>query len=338
MKGVYFILGIIFSSFISLSGYSQNSSVAGENISLAAANIISQLIPTSKDGVILINSKQKNRMAHALVSELRTGNIPCTHYVINKNQDSLTFLSSLIKRNPDKKYFIFLIDPSDAGFLFDNVGRPDMGFKIPENSFFCDWLISEDEFIRINSIDLKENHHFQEKLLSFLNTVDTIYITSEAGTDIRFIARNWITDKGEIYCTPYEDEINGIIIVDGCAYWGPPVKPVKLIIRNGRVVNIDDLSESDKQEQMIRKDFTTDENASVLCEVGIGTKKNVLWNSDVMEAEQSRGTCHFGFGMNIHYGGMISSKKHFDLVVLKPNIKINGTIIYEKGVCQIEQH
>lgn len=119
-------------------------------------------------------------------------------------------------------------------------------------------------------------------------------------------------------------------LVDGCAYWGPPLKPIKLIIFNGKVVNIDSLSETDKQERWIKNDLTTDENASMLAEVGFGTNKNALWKNDLMESEQSRGTCYFGFGMNLNYGGQIESKKHFDLVVLNPTII--KTIVYKNGI------
>lgn len=189
----------------------------------------------------------------------------------------------------------------------------------------------EKQFVRINCIDLNENKDYQQKLLSSLNTSDTIYITSESGTQISFQARNWITDNGEIYCTPYEEKTNGVIIIDGCAYWGPPRAPIMLNIENGRVTNIDSLSETDKQEVLIKEDLTADSNASILCEIGIGTNINALWDSDLMEAEQARGTCHFGFGMNINYGGKIKSKKHFDLVILNPTIRINKTLLYENG-------
>jgi len=51
-----------------------------------------------------------------------------------------------------------------------------------------------------------------------------------------------------------------------------------------------------------------------------------------MESEQSRGTCHFGFGMNLNFGGQIESRNHFDLVVLNPTIMINKTLVYKNGI------
>jgi hypothetical protein len=312
--------------------YSQTEKNSIENTALAARNIFEQLDVKSGSKLVLVNSAGKTKITGYIKAESRSRNIFLTQFSPDMGQDSLNILSSLIQDKSGDHFFIFLIDPSDAQFLFQYAGRPDMGLKIPENRLFCDWLISEDQLIRLNSKDAVENTRYQNLLRERLNTVDTIFITTKAGTNIRFVARNWIIDKGEIFCTPIETETNGVIVVDGCAYYGPPLRPVKLNISDGRVVNIDDLSEEIEQEKWIRNDLTTDDNSSILSEVGIGTNIKALWKSDLMESEQSRGTCHFGFGMNLNYGGRIESKKHFDLVVLNPTIEINGTLVYENGI------
>ncbi len=330
MKKISIIISIVLASVFNC--YSQIEYQSNKNIALAAKNIIEQLNVKQGNKLVLVNSANKTKIVGYLKAESKSRNIVFSQFRPDVSQDSLDLLSSLIKDASDDLFFIFLIDASDAQFLFQYAGRPDMGLKIPKEKLFCDWLISEEQFIRLNSIDISENNVYQKKLLEQLNTVDTILISTEAGSNIRFIARNWIVDKGEIFCTPIETETNGIIVVDGCAYWGPPLKPVKLTIHNGKVVNIDNLSETDKQEKWIKDDLTADENASILAEVGIGTNKNALWNSDLMESEQSRGTCHFGFGMNINYGGQIESKKHLDLVILNPTILINKTLVYENGI------
>jgi hypothetical protein len=311
---------------------SQTNQNDKEKIKLAAKNIIDQLHVKTRNKIILVNSKNKWKITNVLITELRVLNVSVTQFHPNSNPDSLEILSSLIKENVDNQFFIFLIDPSDAPFLFKYAGRPDMGLKIPDKKLFCDWLMPEDQFVRLNSINIQENNNYQKKLRTALNTVDTIKITTKTGTNIKFIARNWINDKGEIYCTPIESKTDGVIMIDGSAYWGPPSKPILLQISNGKVINTDSLSETDKQEKMMKKDFTMDKNASILSEVGIGTNKNALWNSDIMESEQARGTCHFGFGMNLNYGGEIKSTKHFDLVILNPSIEINHTLVYEEGI------
>jgi hypothetical protein len=197
-----------------------------EKSKLASRNIIDLLHVKSNDEIILVNSKSKWESANSLITELRALNFSFTQFHPGSNADSLNILSSLIKENADNKFFIFLIDPLDASFLFEYAGRPDMGLKIPDKRLFCDWLMSEDQFVRLNSINIQENNNYQKKLRAALSTVDTIKITSKTGTNIKFMARNWIMDKGEIYCSPIESKTNGVIMIDGSAYWGPPSKPI----------------------------------------------------------------------------------------------------------------
>lgn len=330
MKNLSFIISLVLASVFNC--YSQIEHLSNENIALVAKNIIEQLNVKQGNKLVLVNSPNKTKIVGSLIAESQSQNIIFSQFRPDVSQDSLDLLSSLIKDASDDHFFIFLIDASDAQFLFQYAGRPDMGLKIPREKLFSDWLMSEEQLIRLNSIDINENNVYRKKLLEQLNTVDTIFISTEAGTNIRFIARSWVVSQGEIFCTPIETETNGVIVIDGCAYWGPPLKPVKLTIHNGKVVDIDNLSETNKQEKWMKNDLTADENASILAEVGIGTNKNALWNSDLMESEQSRGTCHFGFGRNINYGGQIESKKHFDFVVLNPTIMINKTLVYENGI------
>jgi len=110
--------------------------------------------------------------------------------------------------------------------------------------------------------------------------------------------------------------------VDGCAYSGPPKKPFRLVVEDGRVVNLAELDKEDDQQAMVLTDLTRDENAAILAEFGVGINAGAVPYADAMEAEQARGTCHFGFGHNLEYGGNNSSVYHFDLVVRNPIIQV----------------
>ena len=144
--------------------------------------------------------------------------------------------------------------------------------------------------------------------------------------------RFWKESEGEICTAPIEDESNGIVIVDGCAYWGPPQKPFKLNISNGRVVNIESLDQQDRQQNFVYKDLTRDDHSNVLAELGIGINPGAEWDEELMESEQARGTCHFGFGRNLQFeGGQNESSYHFDLVIQKPTIDVDGVMICING-------
>ena len=330
MKRILLVLLTIIFSITYI--YSQSTHKNKADVKLASKNIIDGLKLQPEDEIILVNSKEILKLSNAIKVELRKQKVTVRQFHPSSSADSLKILSAFINAKVENRFFIFLINPTDAAFLFQYAGRPDMGLKIPDHKLFCNWLMPEEQCIRLNSIDPNENKTFRKKLRSLLNTEDSVHITTRAGTDITFTARNWVTDKGEIYCTPIENKTNGVIVVDGCAYWGPPSKPIMLKISNGRVTNIEGLSMNDAREKMIRTDLTKDTNASILCEVGIGTNKNAMWNKDIMESEQARETCHFAFGMNLNYGGTINSVNHFDLVVLQPTITINQTTVYKDGI------
>lgn len=122
-------------------------------------------------------------------------NVSVTQFHLDSSPDSLEFLSLLIKKNIDNQFFIFIIDPSDAPFLFQYIGRPDMGLKIRDKKLLCDWLMPEGQFVRLNSVSVTENNSYQGRLGRALNTVDTITINTKTEMNIKFIARNWINER-----------------------------------------------------------------------------------------------------------------------------------------------
>lgn len=226
---------------------------------------------------------------------------------------------------------VFLLHPVHAPFLFETVGRPDYGIKLPSEHFFSDWLIRPGSLIRTYGIDLDELYLFRQNLHSRLKDAKKIRITTESGTDITLRPRFWNTTEGEVFTAPVESGTNGTVFVDGCAYGGPPRKPFSLKIRNGEVVNLAGLDENDKQQKYVLKDLTRDQSAKVLAELGIGINPGARRDADIMESEQARGTCHFGFGNNIGFGGHNKSSYHIDYVILDPSIEIDGKLICRKG-------
>ncbi|MBW4083653.1 hypothetical protein [Paenibacillus sp. S150] len=180
--------------------------------------------------------------------------------------------------------------------------------------------------------DYPELKQFKNWLLTHVKGAREINIITASGTDITLYPRNWLETDGEVFCTPFESRTKGKIFVDACAYWAPPKIPFTLWIDGGRVVKTREIETEDPQHQNVFQDLHRDINSNVVAEFGIGINPNALWNEQLMESEQARGTCHFGFGHNKNYGGAIESTYHFDLVIQKPTIVINGDVICNEGV------
>lgn len=237
-------------------------------------------------------------------------------------ESTFGYLRALIENAAaSKSGLVFLLHPAHAPFLFKVVGRPDEGLRISEETFFCDWFMGAQGLIRTLAVDRDEVVRYRQKLLTRLQPLKRVRITTPAGTDLMLSPRGWLSTLGEIFTAPVEERSHGKVVIDACVYSGPPRRAISLTINAGRVTNLDDLDRSDPQQAMLYKDLTHDANACVLAELGIGINPGALWDQDVMESEQARGTCHVGFGNNGPYGGENASVVHMDLVMNDPHIE-----------------
>jgi len=66
-------------------------------------------------------------------------------------------------------------------------------------------------------------------------------------------------------------------------------------------------------------------SAVPLCEFGVGTNSSILDVEQYQSYEKTFGTCHFGFGRNIDFGGTIDLNFHFDIVVPRFNCMDSNT-------------
>jgi len=142
---------------------------------LAAKNIIGRMKLRTGNEVIVIHSVNKKRLLQPLSSILKERGNTCRIFPLTPDSESIVSLTDLIKYSPDRIRFIFLIDSVDSQFMFDNVGDLDRGYKIPAYRFSCDWLIPEEQFIRLNGIDLHEKRMYQQKLLARLDSPSDYY-------------------------------------------------------------------------------------------------------------------------------------------------------------------
>ena len=335
MKYIFSILLFFVTAISNNHLFSQGSLISyfdNPTISLATRNITYQIQDTTLARYLVINSYDKREIANWIVDDLTNRGLENVQFSISKNFNSSGHLKKIIESWMLDWAMIFLISPGDASFLFETVGRPDIGIYLPETTFFSDWLIKSESLVRIYGVSKEENIDFQNYLKTNLKNSAEIRITSKNGTNLNIRPRNWNTLFGEIYTAPIENKSDGTIVIDGSAYYGPPKSPITLHILNGRVTNLSELNKNDKQQAMVIKDLSTDSNSNVLAEFGIGTNLGANILEYIMESEQARGTCHFGFGLNKEFGGENYSSIHIDYVILDPTIIVDGNVICKDGV------
>lgn len=187
------------------------------------------------------------------------------------------------------------------------------------------------------------------KIGAITGRADTVRVTSEKGTDVRFSIKGrpalvivpqrapgdvmsplplW----GEVAHSIIEDSGNGVVVADGIANAvanNGLKEPIKYRVKNGRAYDYQGGDEAKRWEAVIR---SADENANVLCEFAVGTGRKERWNT--VSEKGALGTIHLALGENAgpYPGGKNRSKVHLDVTIRHPTVEVDGTIMIDKGV------
>ena len=125
---------------------------------------------------------------------------------------------------------------------------------------------------------------------------------------------------------------DGDLILDGSmGYIGIVDSPVRVELRGGRIVEIEDNASGRRLKQFLAR-FHDPENMVVAAEFGIGlnTHSRCAGNCYI-EDESTYGTFHIGFGRNIALGGVQDASGHYDLVTHAPCIYVDNRMIMDHG-------
>ena len=129
-----------------------------------------------------------------------------------------------------------------------------------------------------------------------------------------------------------ETETNGTLILDGSmGYIGVVSSPVKVELRRGRIVDIENNESGRRLKEFLRR-FKDPEDMVVAAEFGIGLNTHSRCDGNCyIEDESTYGTFHIGFGRNIALGGVQDATGHFDLVTHNPSIYVDNRMIMDHG-------
>lgn len=230
----------------------------------------------------------------------------------------------------------------------------ELGFKmVATNGLMSLTEENISKFFNAFSHNEKEVKKLNEKIIKAMKKTNNVYITCPFGSSLSFELQknrkpisnygNWKEYStnfpvGEAYVAPKEWTANGIVFVKSSKVLGETIlnkKPVEYIISNGILVStslkklnsgLDQLEKFNKN--LGKKSFSYVRN---FAEFAIGTNKKASLIGVMICDEKAYGTCHFGVGANIHFGGKIECSGHSDHVIEKPTIWFDGKIIMDKG-------
>lgn len=139
---------------------------------------------------------------------------------------------------------------------------------------------------------------------------------------------------GECRVTPLEGSGEGRIVWDICGHApaGRYTQPVVLTVEAGRVVTIEGGAEAAE----VRRYLETygDENSfAAPAEISVGLNHKATIMGAVRNDKKALGTAHIAIGRS-DIGGSVVSATHFDGLMARPTIAVNGQTFIREGVLQ----
>lgn len=205
-----------------------------------------------------------------------------------------------------------------------------------------------EELFKSPAIDVNFNEQKKliERLGNLLRETSVINITSDLGTNVRAKIRGQkivpqtalARTPGsfapfpniEIAVGPSLEGVEGVLFVDGAIIpVGQMKNPVRIEIEKGTIVSITGGKEAEDFKKLLA-DYN-DPNMYKVVEIGIGLNPKAKIGRGFMAEDESQfGTLHLGIGEGSTFGVPISAVSHADLVIRKPTILFDETIIFEK--------
>jgi len=181
----------------------------------------------------------------------------------------------------------------------------------------------------------------------------TGHITSEQGTDLTFRVEGrrvnvmpCVVGPGEfspaptaeVNFSPIEGTANGIVVADASIPYlgiGLLKRPVRFAIRDGFIVGIEGGDPVQVATLKAAWEKQADPNVYNVAEMGIGMNPSCRFTGLMLEDEGVLGSIHIGTGTNITLGGVVKARSHYDLIMSKPTLELDGEVLIENGQLRI---
>jgi len=132
--------------------------------------------------------------------------------------------------------------------------------------------------------------------------------------------------------SPTEGTSRGVIVADASIPYegiGVLAEPVRMKVDNGRITSV----EGGRQARLFSHHLERhgDPNAYNVAELGVGLNPAARMMGVMLEDEAVCGTVHIGIGTNITLGGKVKAACHYDAIMWRPTLEIDGEFILREG-------
>lgn len=192
---------------------------------------------------------------------------------------------------------------------------------------------------RAVNVDYAALDRRQEQVRGRLVQTREVQVTSALGTDLRlrvdqrpvYVDQDSLP-RGEVYLAPHEDSAQGVAVIDRAFLRGTPVERLQLTFVEGRVVEVKapDASAVDAWHELLS---ASSGDKDIIAEFAIGLNPGLTEPvGDVMLDEKIGGSVHVAIGMNESFGGRNRSNLHLDLVMLRPSVWLDESLVLADGI------
>ena len=185
------------------------------------------------------------------------------------------------------------------------------------------------------------------KLAELFTGANSLHLTTPAGTDLKMSiagrrgnALTGVVEPGmfstiptiEANVSPVEGTAQGKIVADASIpYLGIGLlrEPVHIVVEKGLIKTI----QGGYQADVLRNDLEAkrDPNVYNVAEIGVGLNPKSEMTGVMLDDEGVLGSAHVGIGTSITLGGNVKAATHYDLVLWKPTIRLDGETVIENG-------
>ncbi|MCW4036606.1 MAG: leucyl aminopeptidase [Candidatus Bathyarchaeota archaeon] len=186
------------------------------------------------------------------------------------------------------------------------------------------------------------------RLAELFTEASTVRLTTPAGTDLdmdirgrRGNALTCVVDEPGMFSpvpnveanvSPVEGSTEGVIVVDASVPYigiGLLREPVRMRVEGGFITEI----RGGEQADALRRDLEEKDDPNVynIAELGVGLNPKSRMTGVMLDDEGVLGSAHIGIGTNITLGGRVKAAVHYDLVIWRPTIELDGQRVTEEG-------
>ncbi len=222
--------------------------------------------------------------------------------------------------------------------------------KVGKTRYICLVGMDTEMMVRnIGKVNIEMLYKFQRKLSEITKRSRHMRIISPAGTNVEFdndvnrpvLVEGEIEGPGEymlfgqVDWAPIEDSINGTIVFDG-SVWPPEElgllkNPIKLFVKNGRIVEIDGEYEAKLFKAWLES--FNDPRMFMIAHLSYGCNPGAKLTGNILEDERVWGVVEWGIGFQsaTFKGKLGSAASHTDGICLAPTVWADDEKIIENG-------